>query len=74
MQVLYKTLKNTSTNVSVSVSQKSNNTNAENESQPILNKLKTNANKRPQSCGKQPSRSTSKTRQEPSTGKSKLKI
>ena len=52
MQVLYKTLKNTSTNVNVSVSQKSNNTNAENESQPILNKLKTNANKRPQSCGK----------------------
>ena len=56
-----------STNTNASITHKSNNTNAENESQTLLNKLKTlNPNKRRQSRGKSPSRSTSKTRQEPS--------
>ena len=55
------------TNTNVSTTEKFSNTNAENESQTLLNKLKTlNPNKRPQSRGKSPSRSTSKTRQEPS--------
>ena len=47
---------------------KSSNTNSENEYQTLLNKLKIlNLNKRPQILGKSPSRSTSKTRQEPSS-------
>ena len=55
------------TNTSVSITHKSNNTSAENESQTLLNKLKTlNPNKRPKIRGKPPSRSTCKTRQEPS--------
>ena len=55
------------TNTNVSTTEKFSNTNAENESQTLLNKLKTlNPNKRPQSRGKLPSRSSSKTRQEPS--------
>ena len=55
------------TNTDVSTTEKFINANAENESQTLLNKLKTlNPNKRPQSRGKSPSRSTSKTRQEPS--------
>ena len=55
------------TNTNVSTTEKCSNTNAENASQILLNKLKTlNPNKRPQSRGKSPSRSTSKTRQEPS--------
>ena len=55
------------TNTNVSTTEKFSNTNAENEFQTLLNKLKIlNLNKRPQSRGKSPSRSTSKTRQEPS--------
>ena len=55
------------TNTNVSITHKSNNANAGNESQTLLNKLKTlNPNKRPQSRGKSPSRSASKIRQEPS--------
>ena len=47
---------------------KSSNTNSENEYQTLLSKLKIlNLNKRPQILGKSPSRSTSKTRQEPSS-------
>ena len=54
-------------NTNVSTTEKFINANTENESQTLLNKLKTlNPNKRPQSRGKSPSRSTSKTRQEPS--------
>ena len=54
-------------NTNVSTTEKFSNTNVKNESQTLLNKLKTlNPNKRPQSRGKSPSRSTSKTRQEPS--------
>ena len=55
------------TNTNVSTTEKFSNTNAENESQTFLNILKIlNLNKRPQSRGKSPSRSTSITRQEPS--------
>ena len=55
------------TNTNVSTTEKFSNTNAENKSQTLLNKLKIlNLNKRPQSRRKSPSRSTSKTRQEPS--------
>ena len=55
------------TNTNVSTTEKLRNTNAESESQTLLNKLKTlSPNKRPQNCGKSPSRSTSKLRQEPS--------
>ena len=60
-------VQSTNTNTNVSTTEKCTNTNAENASQTLLNKLKTlNPNKRPQSRGKSPSRSTSKTRQEPS--------
>ena len=56
-----------STNTNVSTTEKYINANAENESQTLLNKLKTlNPKQRPQSCGKSPRRSTSKARQEPS--------
>ena len=52
-------------NNTVSISHKSNNTNAKNEFQAPLNKLKTlHPNKRPESPRKSPCRSTSKTRQE----------
>ena len=55
------------TNPNVSTIEKFGNTNAENESQTLLNKLKIlNLNKRLQSRGKSPSGSTSKTRQESS--------
>ena len=55
------------TNTNVSTTEKVIHANSENESQTLLNKLKTlNPNKRPQSRGKLPSRSSSKTRQEPS--------
>ena len=55
------------TNTYVSTTEKFSNTNAENESQALLNKLKTlNPNKRLQSHGKSPSGNASKTRQEPS--------
>ena len=55
------------TNTNVSTTEKFINAKADNESQTLLNKLKTlNTNKRLQSRGKSPSRSTSKTRQEPS--------
>ena len=55
------------TNTNVSTIEKFSNTNAENESQTLLNKLKIlNLNEQPQSREKSPSRSTSKTRQEPS--------
>ena len=55
------------TNTNVSTTEIFINANAENKSQTLLNKLKTlNPNKRPQSLGKSPSRSTSKTKQEPS--------
>ena len=51
------------TNTYVSTTEKFSNTNAENESQALLNKLKTlNSNKRLQNRGKSPSRSGSKTR------------
>ena len=50
-------------NTNVSTTKKFSNTNVKNESQTLLNKLKTlNPNKRPQGRGKSPSRSTSKTR------------
>ena len=52
------------TNINVSITHKSNNANAGNESQTLLNKVKTN--KRPRSHRKSPFRSASKTRQEPS--------
>ena len=65
MQVLYKVI--TTLTPMVSINDKSNNINAENESQTLLNKLKTlNPNKQPQSRGKSPSRSASKTKQKPS--------
>ena len=55
------------TNTNVSTTETFSNTNAENEYQTLLNKLKTlNPNKQLQSLGKSPSRSISKTRQEPS--------
>ena len=54
------------TNTNVSTTETFSNTNAENEYQTLLNKLKTlNPNKQLQSLGKSPSRSISKTRQEP---------
>ena len=63
------------TNTNASITHKSNNANAGNESQTLLNKLKTlNSNKRPQSRGKSPSRSASKTRQEQVQGTKKSKI
>ena len=52
------------TNNNVSIAHKSKNTKAKNEFQIILKTL--NPNKQPQSRGKLPSRTTSKTRQEPS--------
>ena len=62
-------------NTNVSITNKSNNTKAENESQTLFNKLKTlNPNKRPQSRGKSPSRSTSETRQEPSPRDKEIEI
>ena len=55
------------TNTNVSTTEKLSNTNAENEPETLLNKLKTlNPNKQLQNRGKSPSRSTSKTKQEPS--------
>ena len=55
------------TNTDASITHKSNNANAGNEPQTLLTKLKTlNPKKRSQSLGKSPSRSASKTRQEPS--------
>ena len=60
-------------NTDVSITQKSNNISTKSKPQTLLNKLKTlNSNKQPQSRGKSPSRSTSKTRQEPSPKKSKI--
>ena len=62
------------TNTNVSTTEKLSNTNAENEPETLLNKLKTlNPNKRLQNRGKSPSRSTSKTRQEPSPRDKEIK-
>ena len=61
-------------NTNVSTTEKFINANTENESQTLLNKLKTlNPNKRLQSRGKSLSRSTSKTRQEPSPRDKEIK-
>ena len=55
------------TNTNVSTTGKFSNRNAENKPETVPKKLKTlYPNKRPQSRGKSPSRSTSKTRQDPS--------
>ena len=60
------------TNTNVSITDKSNNINAENESQTLLNKLKTlNPNKQPQSRGKSP---VSKQDKSQVQGTKKLKI
>ena len=64
MHVLHKGDNNTNTNVSI----------INYDTQTLFNKLKTlNPNKRPQSCGKSPYSSTSKTRQEQSPRDKEIK-
>ena len=61
-------------NTNVSISNKTSNPHLKNESQTLCNKLKTlNLNKKTQSLGKSLFRSTSETRQEPSTGEKEIK-